>query len=50
MLNFRGTDVLMIDAEGHDCQILQSMIDHCETAGDDSLWPDVIQFETMGHD
>lgn len=50
MLNFNGVEVLIVDAEGHDCRILQSMIDHCnshESTPQD--WPDVIQFETMGH-
>ena len=47
MLNFHGAEVLVIDAEGYDCHILQSMIDHCNQHGD--VWPDVIQFESMGH-
>ena len=47
MLNFHGTEVLVIDAEGYDCHILQSMIDHCIDSAID--WPDVIQFESMGH-
>ena len=49
LFNFRGTDVLMIDAEGCDCQILQSMVDHCKTEDNEHAWPDVIQFETLGH-
>ena len=49
MLNFSGTEVLMIDAEGHDCCILESMIAHCQAEGNDQAWPDIIQFETMGH-
>jgi len=49
LLGFCGADVLMIDAEGHDCQILQSMIDHCQAEGNGAAWPDMIQFETMGH-
>ena len=46
-LNFVGCDVLMIDAEGHDTRILKSLIQHCEE--DDRAWPQVIQFESMGH-
>lgn len=46
-LNFNGTEVLMIDAEGHDASILRSVIAHCQQ--DPSAWPQVIQFETMGH-
>jgi hypothetical protein len=50
-LNFVGVEVLMIDAEGHDCEILLSMIDHCSRFDDknEDHWPDIIQFETMGH-
>ena len=48
-LRFGGVEVLMIDAEGHDCQILLSMIDHCLRHGNETHWPDVIQFESMGH-
>ena len=46
-LNFVGCEVLMIDAEGHDTRILKSLIKHCEE--DPRAWPQVIQFETMGH-
>ena len=49
LLNFVGTDLLVIDAEGHDCKILESMINHCQAQGNLSAWPNVIQFETMGH-
>ncbi len=51
MLGIGGTEILMIDAEGHDCRILQSMIEHCiaEENRHVHAWPDVIQFETMGH-
>ena len=48
-LSFGGVEVLMIDAEGHDCQILLSMIDHCTAPGNHDHWPDIVQFETMGH-
>ena len=48
-LRFSGVEVLMIDAEGHDCQILLSMIEYCSTEDNSHAWPDVIQFETMGH-
>ena len=46
-LNFSGVEVLVIDAEGNDCIILRSMIRHC--TAHPSEWPDIIQFETMGH-
>ena len=46
-LNFVGCEVLMIDAEGHDTRILKSLLRHCEE--DARAWPQVIQFETMGH-
>eukprot|EP00418_Pyrodinium_bahamense_P097182 CAMPEP_0179031348 /NCGR_PEP_ID=MMETSP0796-20121207/11024_1 /TAXON_ID=73915 /ORGANISM="Pyrodinium bahamense, Strain pbaha01" /LENGTH=518 /DNA_ID=CAMNT_0020727537 /DNA_START=139 /DNA_END=1693 /DNA_ORIENTATION=- len=49
MLHFNGVEVLLIDAEGYDCKILQSMIDHCTQQGNEKAWPDIIQFETMGH-
>ena len=53
LLRFAGTELLVIDAEGYDCRILDSMIDYCK--GVDSLnnnnnvWPDVVCFETQGH-
>lgn len=46
-LNFCGCQVLMIDAEGWDAKILRSVIDYCRRKP--LAWPDVIQFETMGH-
>ena len=46
-LNFCGCQVLMIDAEGWDVQILRSVIDYCQR--NPFAWPDVIQFESMGH-
>ena len=48
-LNFNGVEVLMIDAEGHDCQILHSVIEFCSRSSDDQCWPQILQFETMGH-
>lgn len=48
-LRFVGAEILLIDAEGYDCQILQSMIEYCAEVGDARCWPDVIQFETLGH-
>lgn len=45
--NFLGTQVLMIDAEGHDASIVRSLIKHCER--NPAAWPHLIQFETMGH-
>ena len=47
MLNCSGTELLIIDAEGHDCRILRSMIDYC-TNRDESAWPAIIHFETQG--
>ena len=50
-LNFGGCELLIVDAEGHDAQILRSLIRHCR--GEELLgrwaWPDVIDFETAGH-
>ena len=46
-LNFVGCEVLMIDAEGHDAQILRSVIRHCKKTP--RAWPRLIQFETQGH-
>jgi len=50
-MNFRGCELLIVDAEGHDAMILRSMIDYCswEQRRGHDLWPYVIQFETMGH-
>ena len=48
-LQFSGTEVLMIDAEGHDCKILKSMIDHCTREENVNCWPTIISVETMGH-
>ena len=47
LFQFEGTELLIIDAEGSDCLILDSMIKHC--VRNPKAWPDVIQFETMGH-
>ena len=46
-LNFGGCELLVVDAEGHDTRILKSLITHCERVP--SAWPEIIQFETMGH-
>ena len=46
-LNFVGCEVLLIDAEGHDAQILRSVIRHCKKRT--NAWPKLIQFETQGH-
>ena len=45
--NFIGCEVLVIDTEGSDAAILRSMIEYCQRTP--SAWPDLIQFETMGH-
>jgi len=44
---FHGCEVLLIDTEGYDTQILRSLITYCMSWPD--AWPDLIQFETMGH-
>ena len=49
LLHFTGTEVLVIDTEGHDCQILESVIEYCQKASNSCAWPDVISFETQGH-
>jgi len=46
-LNIGGCELLVVDAEGHDTRILKSLITHCERVP--SAWPEIIQFETMGH-
>ena len=50
-LDFCGCEVLLVDAEGSDTKILRSMIAHCEAEErrGANAWPDVVQFETMGH-
>ena len=49
--DFCGCELLLIDAEGHDVEILRSMIKHCREreAQNECAWPDLIVFETMGH-
>lgn len=48
--DFCGTELLMIDTEGHDTKIIRSMIEHCleQDARGKCSWPDVIAFETCG--
>merc|ERR1712194_412724 len=48
--DFCSTEVLLIDAEGHDTRIVNSVIEHCkekETQGK-WAWPSIIVFETSG--
>ena len=45
--NFSSCEVLLIDAEGYDAKILRSVVKHCRSHP--GSWPDLIQFETMGH-
>lgn len=45
--NFAGTEVLLVDAEGCDTKILRSLLSHCRE--NPEHWPEMIQFETMGH-
>ena len=47
LLCFSGTDVVVMDAEGEDCEILGSMIEHCMGEVNSDAWPNTIQFETM---
>lgn len=49
-LDFCGCELLLIDAEGHDAQILRSMIRHCQEqeALGHTAWPDVVVFESAG--
>jgi len=44
--NFRGCEVLLIDAEGNDAAILRSLIRHCQKHPRE--WPHLIQYESMG--
>ena len=46
-LNFTGCEVVIIDAEGYDTKILQSLLRYCREH--QGAWPELIQFETMGH-
>ena len=49
--NFHSCEILLVDTEGCDTQILRSLIWHCSYYadwGDNSVWPWIIQFETMG--
>ena len=48
-LNFRGCEVLVVDAEGDDYRILLSLLDYMKTHRTSEVLPDVIQYETMGH-
>ena len=43
---FYGCEVLLIVTEGHDTQILRSLIQYCRSHPGE--WPQLIQFETMG--
>ena len=49
--DFCGCEVLLVDAEGHDAEILRSVIRHCRERGEQGqcAWPDLIVFESMGH-
>lgn len=44
---FKGTEVLLIDAEGSDACILRSMLEYCSRCPEEL--PDLIQFESRGH-
>ena len=45
---FKGTEVLLIDAEGSDASILRSMLEYCLNRPPEEM-PDLIQFESRGH-
>mmetsp|Transcript_51105 Transcript_51105/g.160353 ORF Transcript_51105/g.160353 Transcript_51105/m.160353 type:complete len:286 (-) Transcript_51105:19-876(-) len=49
-LDFCGCELFIVDAEGHDTQILRSMIQHCseEEMYGRCAWPDVVVFESAG--
>ena len=50
-LNFKGVELLLIDAEGYDTRILRSVAEYCETQEFNGSWewPEVICCETLGH-
>ena len=41
--------LLKVDAEGHDAEILESMIAHCDASGGGACFPALILFESRGH-
>jgi len=45
--NFVGCEALVVDAEGYDSKILRSLLSYCRNHPEH--WPELIQFETMGH-
>ena len=49
--NFKGVELLLIDAEGYDTRILRSVAKYCQTQESNGSWewPQVICCETMGH-
>ena len=48
MVNASACEVLHIDAEGADCEIVESMGDFCSMWGDTQRWPRILKFETRG--
>ena len=46
-LGIKGTELLIIDAEGFDCEIIRSVADHCKHWPEH--WPDVLHVEMKGH-
>ena len=50
-LNVDGCELLIVDAEGYDAAVLRSLITHCRERLEigTNVWPNVIQFETMGN-
>ena len=47
MTNTTGCELMLIDAEGADCEILRSMLKSCRSSRS-SQWPRVILFESRG--
>ena len=48
-LRFCGTEVLLLDAESKDYQNKRSVLNHKNKQGNEHHWPDIMQFESMGH-
>ena len=47
MTNSTGCELLIIDAEGADCEIIRSMVENCKSSRSPQ-WPRVILFESRG--
>ena len=49
MVHASACRILLIDAEGADCEILQSMGEFCNARPQSQRWPWIILFETRGY-